>query len=190
MDKTNRLSRLTKLPLHSKYALLIGFLVIMAGFAIYLVIAGEPNQASVGTENSHSLFSVEGSIKKQKKKVTGQGLPAPSHYNDTELPILKELIDEFEYRALQETDAIKIRVESRGADTPGYVAFMAGPDGLKRGIPEVMKEIAAIYLETFPDAPRITVSLIIGGGVRGRQTFLKDDELGVIIRGKRKIEVE
>jgi len=190
MDKTNWLSRLTKLPLHSKYALLIGSLVVMAGFAIYLVFSGESNQASVGTENSHSLSNVEDLTKKQKKKAAGRGLPASSQYNDMEPPIPKELIDEFEYHALQETDAIKVRVESKGADSPGYVAFMAGPDGLKRGIPEVMKEIAAIYLETFPDAPRITVSLIIGGGVRGQQTFLRDDELGVVIRGERKIEVE
>jgi len=62
---------------------------------------------------------------------------------------------------------------------PGYVAFMSSPDGFEQGIEKVMEEIAHEYVQSFPNAPRVTVSLIVGGGVRQQGTFLNDGSGGV-----------
>jgi hypothetical protein len=69
--------------------------------------------------------------------------------------------------------------ENPGA-APGYVAFMSRPEGFDQGIDQVMEEIAEQYVRSFPDAPRVTVSLIVGGGVRGQGTFI--NQAGVVVR--------
>jgi len=98
---------------------------------------------------------------------------------------LENLSKKFEEEMLLYTDAEKIKVESKSMETPGYVAFMSRPEGFAKGIPAVMKDIAGRYLETFSEAPRVTVALIVGGGVKNRQTFLRDPELGVISGAER-----
>jgi len=89
---------------------------------------------------------------------------------------LETLTEQYEAYALKTTDAQRIRVESTSAEGRGYVAFMARPEGFDRGIPTVMEELAQIYLDTFTDAPAITLSLVIGGGIKGQLTFLRDGD--------------
>ena len=95
--------------------------------------------------------------------------------------LLQDLSEEFASYALKTTDAEKIRVETTQADGRGYVAFMARQEGFERGIPTVMQELAQIYLDTFKDAPAITLSLVIGGGIKGQMTFLRDEDGAAVL---------
>jgi len=115
-------------------------------------------------------------IKKTHVCVQTPPLPEPT--------LLQDLSEEFTTYALKTTDAEKIRVESKHPDGRGYVAFMARSEGFERGIPTVMQELAQIYLDTFQNAPAITLSLIIGGGVKGQMTFLRDEEGAAILPGQ------
>lgn len=70
-------------------------------------------------------------------------------------------------------------VDAPSAAVPGYVAFMISPEGMQQGVERVMEDLAREYVQSFPDAPRVTVSLIVGGGVRRQGTFLNDGSGGV-----------
>lgn len=112
-------------------------------------------------------------------------------------------IQGFEEEVLERTKAYEIRWETHSltawasADStradattledalraPGYVAFMAGPDAMDEGVYHTMTDIAFIYFEQFPDAPRVTVSLVIGGGIRDRETFVCNGNGSVRVAG-------
>jgi hypothetical protein len=82
-----------------------------------------------------------------------------------------------------DTDTSEGSSGSSGEDpetAPGYVAFMSSPEGFEQGVEQVMEEIAQEYIQSFPKAPRVTVSLIVGGGVRQQGTFLNNGAGGVI----------
>lgn len=98
---------------------------------------------------------------------------------------LETLAEQYEAYVLKVTDAEHVRVESTSTDGRGYVAFMARPEGFERGIPSVMQELAQIYLDTYQDAPAITLSLVIGGGVKGQMTFLRDGDNTAILPEQR-----
>jgi hypothetical protein len=118
-----------------------------------------------------------------------------------ESEVLKH-VSEFESRALHETDTAYILVETFGArldkpfvpledgedgllsvDVPGAIAFSPLPDSVDR-MAATMEAIAQRYFETFPRSPRVTISIIRGGGVRGSRTFLNTAD-GIIPAGKR-----
>ena len=111
-------------------------------------------------------------------------------------------IETFKSNALRETHATRIRLETpqlravakSGVDpadppasgeeatrdapevAPGYVAFMIDPEGMSEGVYHSMEKIAWQYFDTFPAAHRVTVSLIIGGGVKDRETFFNNGD--------------
>ena len=123
---------------------------------------------------------------KRKKEITKkvEKKPASAHRS-----AMEKAAREFETQAVENTLATHVRVESKSLDAPGYVAFMCGPECFKEGIPTVARQIAEMYFETFPDAPRVTVSLIIGGAVRRKMTFFNDPYNGVISgEEKRRLE--
>ena len=174
-----RLFRYTQAPT-------IIFVIIIAGLAGYLVYSKEtkriplkPNVCLQDNKQVQAEKNVYNAvIVKKEKQYTAHIKPAAKEKTVTEnqeTQAMEELSAEFEEKAIHYTDAEKIRVESKGIDKPGYVAFMCSPEGFRRGIPQVMKEIAEIYLETFPDAQGVTVSWIAGGGVKGQKTFLRDN---------------
>ncbi|NLI82306.1 MAG: hypothetical protein GX443_11585 [Deltaproteobacteria bacterium] len=66
---------------------------------------------------------------------------------------------------------------------PGYVAFMIRPEGMAEGVHLTMENIARHYFEQFKDAPQVTVSLIVGGGVRDRRTFFNNGDGAVSAAG-------
>ncbi len=99
-------------------------------------------------------------------------------------------IRDFQADVLGLTHAEQVRVETPelintpapGADhgfAAGYVAFMAGPEAMNQGVYHTMADIARLYFNRFPDAPRVTVALIIGGGVRDRETFFNSGDAKV-----------
>ena len=123
---------------------------------------------------------------KRKKEITKKVEKKPaSEYHST----MEEAARQFEIDAVENTEATHVRVESRSFDAPGYLAFMCGPECFKEGIPTVVRQIAEMYFEAFPDAPRVTVSLIIGGAVRRKMTFCNDPYNG-IISGEEKRRLE
>jgi hypothetical protein len=181
------------------------FIIVIAGIGGYLIYSkktGRPpadrvdyvEDDNIATSRKHETPSIDNTAitdaQKQNKKDPGPtpknrevvlniGWDVASEDEDPE-PDLENLSNKFEEETLRYTDAEKIKVESKNIDTPGYVAFMSRPEGFEKGIPAVMKDIADRYLETFSKAPRVTVALIVGGGVKSRQTFLRDPEFGVI----------
>ena len=165
---------------------LICVLAIAAFFACFLIYYALHNTNSQKTKTAmpeDKVVQPDKSVKKRppvKNNRKAVSLEYDLNYNNQAADAMEELTEQFEQDAINYTDAAKIRVESKGLDTPGYVAFMCRPEGFKKGIPVVEQELAELYLKTFPDAPRITISLIVGGGIRSRQTFLRDPEFGVI----------
>ena len=121
-----------------------------------------------------------------------------------ELPEIEVLnrVDAFQTRVLEETDTAAVLVETFGGrpgqpvsvpkrnqeglvatDVPGYIAFSPIPESVHL-MPETMAGIAERYFETFPLAPRVTISIIRGGGVRGSRTYLNSFP-GAVPAGKR-----
>ena len=180
-------------------------IIIIAGIAGYLIYFKETGSPSADKNNNITTL-----LKHEKSSIdTTSAMDAQKQHKEDSSPVLKKkqvvlnldgdvdkedenpepdleiLSEKFKEEALRYTDAEKIKVESKGMETPGYVAFTSRSEGFERGIPEVMKDIAGRYLETFPEAPRVTVALIVGGGVKSRQTFLRDPEFGVISGAER-----
>ena len=149
----------------------------------------EPS-AQIKTRNStlkeREVYTEHRPTIKRKKEITKkvEKKPASAHRS-----AMEEAAREFETQAVENTLATHVRVESKSLDAPGYVAFMCGPECFKEGIPTVARQIAEMYFEAFPDAPRVTVSLIIGGAVRRKMTFFNDPYNGVI-SGKEKRRLE
>ena len=173
-------------------AIIVIFIFIMSGIAGYTIYQKEfkkkftkSSMPLIEKKETIVKIAVNSANKAKQKAVITKPKVKNDDVLDTRQDSREELFAEFEERAIMETDAEKIRVESQGVDLPGYVAFMSSPAGFDQGIPEVMEDIATLYLEKFPDAPRITVSLIVSGGVKGRQTFIRDKETGVVRRGKK-----
>lgn len=137
-----------------------------------------PKEREVYTEHTPAI--------KGKKELTKTEEKEPaSKYHST----MEEAARQFETQAVENTLATHVRVESKSFDAPGYVAFMCGSECFEEGIPTVAKHIAEMYFETFPDAPRVTVSLIIGGAVRRKMTFFNDPYNG-FISGEEKRHLE
>ncbi len=59
-------------------------------------------------------------------------------------------------------------------EAPGYVAFTISPEGMAEGVHLTMETIARHYFEQFAQSPQVTVSLVVGGGVRDRRTFFNN----------------
>jgi hypothetical protein len=113
-------------------------------------------------------------------------------------------VQDFEADVLNRTRALHVRLETpalkawAGAgpqaypdgttgeaySAPGYVAFMAEPQAVSDGIYHTMADIARNYFDAFPQAPRVTVSLIVGGGVRDRETFFSNGDGTVRVGGE------
>jgi hypothetical protein len=118
--------------------------------------------------------------------------PMPSQ-GDTDI-IEEDLDDEvavkiadFEADVLDNTHTLRIRVETpelleakksglTPGPAPGYVAFMAAPEAFEEGVFNTMQDIARHYFNQFPGAPRVTVSLVIGGGVKDHETFFINED--------------
>lgn len=106
-------------------------------------------------------------------------------------------VADLEARVLQETETANILVESFGArigqpipqpqpsedgreteiavDVPGYVAFSPRPESADR-MSYTMAKIAELYFARFPKSPRLTISVIRGGGVQGSETYHNSTE--------------
>ena len=113
-------------------------------------------------------------------------------------------IQDFEADVLDRTQAIRVRLETpslralgeadaagtsddlldeEALSAPGYVAFMAAPQATDHGIYNTMADIARNYFSAFPGTPRVTVSLIVGGSVRDRETFFSNGDGTVRVGG-------
>jgi len=79
----------------------------------------------------------------------------------------EKLISQFEEDALAETPAIRIKVPK-----PGNVLFAINRSDINQ-MPEIMEQIADLYMNTVSEEP-VTVHFMVGGGVRGVHTFLPD----------------
>ena len=109
--------------------------------------------------------------------------------------IVQQRVKAFEDWAVLETPTANILVETFGAriggsssgsktpagmedlrlDVPGYVAVMPTQDALNEGISTSFEQVANLYFIEFPEAPRVTVALLQGGGVRGSYTYQNRD---------------
>lgn len=69
-------------------------------------------------------------------------------------------------------------------EAPGYVAFMISSEGMEEGVHLTMEAIARHYFEQFAQSPRVTVSLIVGGGIRESGTFFNNMDGTVKMAGK------
>ncbi|VFQ46163.1 hypothetical protein MSL71_38260 [Desulfoluna butyratoxydans] len=176
-----------KFCLSQKISLCISALIVFAlvlGFAGFLLVSPPQHDTTKETEtvqaspkqpekNSHLPAQAEPLVEKTHAQVPPPLPPEPT--------LLQDLSEEFTSYALKTTDAEKIRVETSQTDGRGYVAFMARQEGFERGIPTVMQELAQVYLDTFTDAPAITLSLVIGGGIKGQMTFLRDEDGAAVL---------
>ena len=116
---------------------------------------------------------------------------------------VQKRIDDFIDKVLTETETSNIIVESFGTrigkpvpdimednredmiptDVPGYVAFSPFAKSADE-MPETMVEIARRYFAAFPQAPRVTLSIVRGGGIHGSKTF-HNTANGPLVAGKR-----
>jgi hypothetical protein len=76
-------------------------------------------------------------------------------------------------------DAESAKALAEAETSPGYVAYVSTTQGFEKGVDQVMEEIAEEYVQSFPEAPRVTVGLIVGGGIRKQGTFINDGSGGV-----------
>jgi hypothetical protein len=103
---------------------------------------------------------------------------------------VQKRVADLERRVLAETETANLLVETFGArigrpvpadvgdgsgnrvaaDVPGYIAFSPTADSAGR-LPYTMARIAELYFDAFPQAPRLTISVIRGGGVVGSETY-------------------
>ena len=182
-------------------ALVIILLVILSGLAGYLIypkatkqalpkIAAAPNANPVQPKKhtKPSIKDAEAEKEKMQTAVTPKPVSkkrtvtltlgweagsqeAPFEPADEKAILLsdeEELISQFEEDALVETPAIRIKVPK-----PGNVLFAINRSDINQ-MPEIMEQIADLYMHTVNREQPVTVHFMVGGGVRGVHTFLPD----------------
>ena len=151
-------------------AITVIFVIIMVAVAGYLFYSKESNNPAKTTAKSQNnqaqtkkITTIPDAKSKEKKKPVKFTNKEP----DKNIYSEKELIAQFEENALAETPAIRIRVQK-----PGHVMFAINRPDLEK-LPEIMEQLADLYMDTVNQSNPVTVYFMVGGGVRGVHTFLQ-----------------
>jgi hypothetical protein len=157
------------------------------------VVAADSNvtqKAPVPSTQDLTARHAENRVESHPEPITPPPLPAVERPPITSLygspEVVAQKIETFESEVLKNTHAVRVRVETPQlvnpqeydsnsvGSAPGYVAFMASPQAMEEGVYHTMVDIAQHYFGQFPEAQRVTVALVIGGGVRERETFFNN----------------
>ncbi len=163
-----------------------------------VLTAMENDQIPPHTESMKKETKPEASVTEKKppisqntaitdiKEVTKNNLKTNALNETEDLKIqIEDTIAHFQDRVLSHTDATRVRVETKflpeaGIEANqklfGYVAFTTSAKGYHpEGVAQTMQKIASEYFTQFPDAPKVRVSLVVGGRVTGGKTFKPED---------------
>ena len=121
------------------------------------------------------------------QSVSDGGATSLEEYEASRRMVMDRVTD-FEQTVIDSTYAVHVRVETPSLmawskfdpdvlppedafRSYGYIAFAATPEAFKDDVYYTMEDIADSYFRTFPEAPTVKVSLIIGNAVRNQETF-------------------
>ena len=153
-------------------AIIVVFVIVMvtvAGYLFYSKASNNPAKTTAKLPNNQvqakETTTIPDAESKEKKKPVKLALdwePDENLYSE------KKLIVQFEENALAETPAIRIKVPKLG-----NVMFAINRPDLEK-LPEIMEQLAELYMDTVNRSNPVTVYFMVGGGVRGVHTFLPE----------------